>query len=99
MTIKSGVSVVGIKPEIMLTFPIIDDCYKEVGAKCVLTSGTEGTHGRGSLHYVGLAADFRTNTLKSDQKTKLLNLVVGALTGEYDVILEKTHLHVEFQPK
>ena len=99
MTIKSGVSVVGIKPEMLIALPIIDQCYQKVGVECVLTSGTEGTHGRGSLHYVGLAADFRTNTLKSDQKTRLLNLVSGALTGEYDVILEKTHLHCEFQPK
>ena len=51
-----------------------------------------------SMHYVGYALDFRTRHIAVGWHEKLAKEVRRALTDEYDVVLEKTHLHVEYDP-
>ena len=104
MEIKPGVSVRGLQPEMLLALMIADEKLKDRGFVRVLTSGTEGEHGPGSLHYVGLAGDLRTGTggiLRPDAR-KLTNEIRKALGGdnsEYDVVCESNHIHIEYQPK
>ena len=69
----------------------------------VITSGRDGTHKVGSLHYYDKALDFRTKHLIEKDKTALTVTVKKRLGPDYDVILEsrgKTneHLHVEHDP-
>lgn len=64
----------------------------------VITSGTDGTHKRNSLHYRGRALDLRTKTL-GDDKYLWAETVKRRLGKGYDVILESDHLHVEWDPK
>ena len=67
--------------------------------KCVITEGTGGEHSKGSLHYVGLALDFRTRDMTDKMAEVLVMKIKESLGDQYDVVLEKDHIHVEFQPK
>ena len=102
MAIKSGdrgAKVNGIQPEMILAFVIIASVYDNYGVKCVITEGTGGKHSEGSLHYVGLALDFRTRDMTDKMAEVLVMKIKEALGDQYDVVLEKDHIHVEFQPK
>lgn len=102
---KSGVSVNGIKPEILFAVYVASLILKEMGVDTVITSALDGQHSRTSLHYVGYAVDIRMRYFTSIENARAAtNNITRALTNEYDVILEwgdgsAPHLHVEFQPK
>lgn len=71
--------------------------------KLTVTSIVDGVHSTNSLHYSGLAVDLRTNDLPGGplgDKAKLATArLQDELGNEYQVILEKDHIHVEFDPK
>lgn len=97
----SSVSIFGVRPELVLACTIVDQVFKEAGTELVITACTERTtkHMKGSAHYNGCAFDARTR----DLTVKLQNWVADEsrirLGGEFDVVLESDHLHVEYQPK
>lgn len=104
LAIKSGdkgAKVNGLRPEALLGVMIVHTLFMEHGVDCVITEGTGGKHGEASLHYLGLAFDVRTWAFKG--KKSMLNKVVKELKtrlgDQYDVVLHKTHLHIEYQPK
>lgn len=104
--IKDSASVRGLAPQVFHAWDVFNELYKDRGySECVLTSGTDSRHGYGSLHYVGLAIDIRSNVLKSvEEKKQILGLAQRALGSEYDVVLEdlggrNEHYHIEYQPK
>lgn len=99
MQIKKGVRVTGLSPEIVIAIIVVNDVYRKYGRDCTITSGTEGKHGYSSEHYKGDAVDFRTRDLFPDQKTAIAKEIAARLGDNYDVVLEETHLHVEFDPK
>ena len=66
---------------------------------CVITSGTDGRHGENSLHYKGLALDFRTRDLTLGQQKIWLALCEEKLGEDWDIVLEKDHMHVEYDEK
>ena len=73
----------------------IEYVYSKFNTELVITSGKDGQHGIGSLHYEGKAVDLRTwNVL--DSLVKALKAHLGA---DYDIVLEKDHIHVEWDPK
>ncbi len=97
--IKEGVRVRAIQPEIVLAVQIVAGVFNRFnGAECIITGAREGEHMKRSLHYVGYALDFRTRHVATGWHEKLAKEVQRALGEEYDVILEKTHLHVEYDP-
>lgn len=63
----------------------------------VITSANDGTHKDGSLHYEGQALDLRSRNLTDQVKAR--DMLQDELGDDYDVILELTHIHVEFDPK
>lgn len=77
----------------------IAQVYAYHGVDCVITSCNDGQHSRQSWHYRGRALDFRTRTLDRDGQHDLFETVTNNLGPDYDVILEPTHLHVEYDPK
>ncbi len=100
ISIKEGAKVNGLHAEILLAVSIADGVYSKYGVDCVITSCTGGTHGRGSLHYVGHAIDLRTRDFASQAlKTSVADELRDRLGSQYDVILESDHIHVEYQPK
>lgn len=104
-TIKSGVDLSALQPPMTIAFFIACAVFAAHGYGCTLTGGREGKHGRGSLHYVGLAEDLRTRHLASMAVARqIADELRAALGDQYDVVLEgktlkDSHLHVEFQPK
>lgn len=98
LKIKPGVSIRGLRPEIVFAALIVAGVFAKSGVEPVwITSGTEGKHSAGSLHYVGAALDIRLPppALTSD----ILNRLRESLGAEFDVVLESSHIHIEFQPK
>jgi len=96
MSLKPGVRVLGIRPEVVLALRIVEAVYQAHGAPFVITSIMEGTHKRASLHYLGCAADLR---LPPKDAASIVAEAKAALGEDYDVILEGDHVHVEFQAK
>jgi hypothetical protein len=71
----------------------------------VITSGNDGKHMAGSLHFKNRALDFRANNITDAQATNLQAAVADIVGKDYDVIFERfpanpsnDHLHVEFDP-
>ena len=90
------VNIVDLAPQLIMVLPVIDQIYHdEYNTELVITSGKDGIHGKGSLHYEGKAVDLRTwNVIAS-----LVSRLQAALGPNFDVVLEKDHIHVEYQPK
>ncbi len=97
--IKRGVRAKGLQPEISLAIEEAREVYREFGADLIITSMLDGQHMEGSLHYRGRAVDFRTRHLAQPDRALAANRLRLALGPEYDVVLEDTHIHVEFDPK
>jgi hypothetical protein len=51
------------------------------------------------MHYAGAAVDIRTRDLAPEEQKKFEARVRECLGEDFDVVLEETHLHLEFQPK
>jgi hypothetical protein len=62
----------------------------------VITSTWDGTHSPGSLHPLARALDFRKPSTNVTAKVQELRSTLGK---DYDVVLEDTHVHVEYDPK
>ena len=84
----------------------IIDCFRATAPAFTddtlwITSGNDSKHMPGSLHYLNRAFDIRTFNIVGGVKIaqEWVTKVKLALGDDYDVILEKDHIHVEFQPK
>ena len=71
----------------------------------VVTSGNDSMHMEGSLHYKNLALDFRTGhswetPLMSEEEAREIRDELKARLGVgFDVVLEKDHLHCEYDSR
>ena len=99
LMLKPDVRITGLRPEIILAIVAAERAYAEIGCELMLTSGIEGSHGRGSLHFAGCAVDLRTQNVPAGKLQPLVESIRAALGADFDVVLESTHLHAEFQPK
>lgn len=101
--VKTGVILAGLKPEMARTVIRVMLIYSEYGVPAVITSGLDGHHSSKSLHYVGLALDWRTRHLPGGYLGPAAHAVreqIAAVLGDdYDVVLEKDHIHVEYDPE
>lgn len=98
VSLKPGVRIIGFRPETLLALVVADGLWSKQGLDLVVTSVTEGVHMRGSKHYTGSAFDIRTSNTKGQEQT-LTKKLADALGPDFDVILEKNHVHVEWDPK
>lgn len=93
----SGARIYGLRTEMAVAFTVACFTYMDAGAgMCTLTSGSEGKHSAGSLHYAGLAIDLRPPETNRDKILVNLRLRLG---DEFDVVDEGNHFHIEYQPK
>ena len=93
------VRLLGLTPQMVLCALIVDRCYERVaGVEAEITSVSDGTHGRGSLHFKGFGMDFRTRDVPAVLQSQLKDQIKGTLGPEFDVVLEGNHLHVEWDP-
>lgn len=97
MLLKLGVHIRDLKRPMNTALRAIEDVYLgATGHEAVITSGTDGSHMPGSLHYSGLAVDVRLPGILDDEVVKRLRTRLGK---DYDVVIERTHIHVEYDPK
>lgn len=105
---KKGVSLSKLKPEIRVGLRIIYQVYKSFGYELTVTSTNDGKHMFKSLHYKNQAFDSRIwflNKFKvpafipKEKLLKIINVCKNTLGKDYDIILEKTHIHMEYDPK
>lgn len=76
---------------------IAEAIYRKYGVEAIITSAKDGKHSEHSLHYQGLALDLRTWNL-GGREMHVLGELKRALGPEYDVVLEKDHIHLEYDP-
>lgn len=70
-----------------------------INQPCIITSGSDGTHKEGSKHYSLEAIDFRTRHLQPNELATVVKAAKNILGKDFDVVVEATHLHVEYDPK
>jgi hypothetical protein len=105
LSIKSGVTLSGLKSEVILAALVMDQVYTQYGINdCVITCGLDGKHIRSSKHYIGHALDFgikkdNNNYLDSHTIEKLAEVSQKRLGDDFDIIVEQNHIHCEFDPK
>ena len=109
---KWGVVIDGIQQETISAMAIVHEEYQDFtynlfkGSRdLVVTSVTDGKHKEGSKHYTGHAFDMRTWTTDrsgiqwSNRRKELFARQLRKALGEdYDVVVEDTHLHIEYDP-
>ena len=97
MLIKAGVDISRLNKQIRLTLKTVASIYESLDkTELVVTSTYEGTHHSSSLHYCNDAYDVR---LPLSDTHKILRAIAGALGPDYDVLLELTHMHIEYDKK
>ena len=67
---------------------------KHTGVEAVMTSARDREHSPGSFHYYGLAFDIRIRNWTEQQKALIVEDLMAQLPS-FDIVLERTHLHVE----
>lgn len=100
MLLKLGVDISRLNKEIRRTLPKVDRAVSRFKDEAVITSTFEGTHSPGSLHYCNDAYDLRLpRALLSHELGELRAEIQRVLGKDYDVVLEKNHFHIEYDPK
>jgi hypothetical protein len=97
--IKGGVDVGGLRAEIVLAICIASNVFEAFGVDCVITSVFDGVHKKDSLHDDGLAVDLRTRDLPPASVTIVAAQIRACLWRQYQVVVERDHMHIEFDPK
>jgi len=92
--------IAGIQPEIVLAIMIAKEVWAltpHFQRDLVITCCTDShKHNLESLHNFGMAFDMRTRELVAVQIMEFSQELRECLGNEYDVVVEKTHIHVEF---
>jgi uncharacterized protein YcbK (DUF882 family) len=99
MRLKEGATLQGVQWQMFDAALKVEDVYGRYGHELTITSGTDGQHSPKSLHYKGLALDFRTRNVPQTQLPKIEREIKQALGNDYDVVFEGDHFHVEYDPE
>lgn len=99
MQLKSGVELRGVTPELVVGMMVAAATYRDMGYTLTITSVLDSEHKPTSLHYVGRGFDARTKDINPVVWPKLTERLKLALGPQFDVVLEKDHIHIEFDPK
>ena len=97
---KRGVVMMGRSPVLFQIIDAAKAAYFPLGLDVVITSGVDGTHHPNSLHYDGKALDLRTFHIETETDREDIQMVlVSKLGADFDVLFEKDHFHIEYDPK
>ena len=100
MRYKEGVSRKSLQPTMSLAVNEINKCFEKIDKEFVITSTYDGKHKKGSLHYIGLAIDFRNRHLSDKEQSELMACIrsnpVFKNDKRFQFLPKKTHIHVEY---
>lgn len=96
---NSNVNPALLSPQIVFALMVADSIYRKYGQELVVTSLNDSKHSFKSLHYDGHAADLRTHYFTGADRIRVSDELRDALHDDYDVVLEKDHIHLEYDPK
>lgn len=100
LSLKPGVKLAGLQPQILLAAVVASEVYSEHGVQlCVITSANDGNHSHTSLHYSGNAIDLRTRNLPPGAAPEIAKIIKERLGRDFDVLFEGDHIHIEYQPR
>ncbi len=96
MKIKKGAILAGLDIRMRPALVAGEKIWKDNDQELVVTAGIDGEHSAGSLHYYGLALDFRIRYFKKPgQKELVYEKLKQVLGSSFDVVLHESHIHVE----
>lgn len=75
------------------------DVWTFFGFTPTVTSANDSKHRTNSLHYTDLALDFRTKDLPPGVAGGIASQLQTSLGLGYDVVMEKDHIHTEYDNK
>lgn len=108
MLLKYGVNPVFVS---VLTdkFVEVDKIFQRLAQReAIITSGNDGRHGKNSFHYrnpeskgeatnkMSSAMDLRTRDMNTSTKQEALSELKKLFGNDFDIILETTHIHLEW---
>lgn len=96
MLIKAGVDISRLNREIRKALQVCNKVGCWYWDELVVTSTYEGNHSPGSLHYANDAVDIRRPRQKDKECRDELRRALGK---DFDVVLERDHIHIEYDPK
>lgn len=96
MLLKPGVDISRLRRMTRRGLSVSYAVYAADKQEIVITSTFEGQHSPGSLHYANQAFDVRLPTGNRDTMMENLKKALGSA---FDVVLERTHIHIEYDPK
>lgn len=101
MLLKKGITLQGIKAETIICMYIADSIAKQrFNREITITSLNDGKHMPNSKHYQGYAFDIRTYDWKIQSELQTyIELLKKDLDFMCDIVLEKDHIHIEYDPK
>ncbi|WP_119628113.1 hypothetical protein [Methylocaldum marinum] len=98
IAVKKGAILAGLDRRMYFALQKARRVWSRYGKLLVVTSGLDGRHKKGSLHYVGLAVDLRSRYFAPSTRRTVTRELRRNLGDEFQVIDEKHHIHVEFDP-
>jgi len=98
-TKDSSVKFDGVTANCLYGMYVVHCLFDQLHYEMVITSCCDGIHKAGSKHYSGNAFDLRFWQIAESQRTNVCAKLRLVLKGDYDVVLEKDHIHVEYDPK
>jgi len=101
MRATANVNLDGVTPQIFFALGVANSMHRRMfGPPLTITSAKDGTHSPGSLHPKGDAVDLRIHDLPPVTAAAFCASLLDALHPlGYDVVLEPTHIHLEWDPR
>jgi len=97
---NDNVNLDNVSSKIYFAISVVADIYEEYGyGDLTITSARDSRHSKSSLHYVGEGVDFRVWSVPPKKLEDLCDIIRDRLDDDYDVVNEKDHIHLEFDPK
>ena len=96
MLLKPGVDISRLARPIRRVLCPLDSLFDKYKEELVITSTYGGNHLPCSLHYANLAIDIR---LPKKNLKEIVTEIKDILGKDYDVVLERDHIHIEYDPK
>ncbi len=95
---KEGVSIYGLQPEMLWALDRCVEIWEVTKKHTTVTCARGDRHKKRSRHYCGYAFDLRRHDL-TPAKIILIMKELKLVLIDFDIVLESTHIHVEYDPK